>query len=328
MSATVEETTVGHAVTLAPTPNDRPAWLAIRRRGIGGSDAAAICGQDPYRSALEVWLDKTGALPDDDRDSEAAAWGRILEGVVAYEVQARTGVVLSEVHSVLQHPDLPWQLANVDRVATDDIGTGIYEGKTAGVFAADGWNDGGVPDKYLLQGMHYLSVTGLPWLLFGALIGGQRLEVRRVERDDELIAHLTTLEAEFWGLVEAGTPPAPDGSAACTDLLAHLWDVTPGAVRTLDPADVLPLIEARAEAAAVEKAAKAAKAEAENRLKALIEDAEEAVDPDGRRLFTWKTQSRTGLDLEAAERVHAELHAPRQIATTTFRVLRIPKGKK
>lgn len=319
--------TIGDAIPVAPVTDDRAAWLATRRLGIGGSDAAAICGQDPWRSPLEVWLDKTGQLPDDDRDSEPAQWGRILEPVVADEVARRTGVELVEVASTLAHPDRQWMLANVDRAAYDGGEVGVYEGKTGGQFTASDWADDQVPDRYLLQGMHYLAVTGLPWLLFGVLIGGQRLEIRRVARDQGLIEHLVRIEHDFWQLVEDGTPPPPDGSRACTELLAHMWDVTPGKVVTLDRSEVAPLIEQRTTAAAAEKAAKAAKAEAENRLKALIADAEEAIDPDGRRLFTWKAQTRTGFDTAAALAAHPDLLTPYQ-TTTSFRVLRTatPKG--
>lgn len=34
-------------------------WLRYRKKGIGGSDAGAICGVNKYRSAVSVFLDKT-----------------------------------------------------------------------------------------------------------------------------------------------------------------------------------------------------------------------------------------------------------------------------
>ena len=35
-------------------------WLALRRTGIGGSDAGAIMGVSPYKGAFSVWADKHG----------------------------------------------------------------------------------------------------------------------------------------------------------------------------------------------------------------------------------------------------------------------------
>ena len=57
----------GQARCLASTVGlDRQAWLAIRQRGIGSSDAAAAVGLSPYKSPLTLWLERTGRqLPED-----------------------------------------------------------------------------------------------------------------------------------------------------------------------------------------------------------------------------------------------------------------------
>jgi putative phage-type endonuclease len=268
---------------------DREAWLAERRKGIGGSDAAAIAGLDRYRSPYQVWLDKTGLAPDDGKAGEAAEWGNRLEPIVAEVVTERTGIVLADPPGPYQHPDHPFMLGNVDRLAVHpDRGEGIYEGKTVGVWSADEWDDDGVPDRYVLQGQHYLAVTGLPWVLYGCLIGGQKLVTRWVERDDELIGQLTEIEAEFWERVETKTPPPVDGTQATTDLLSRLYAVQAGKVVTVDPKAVEELVVVRDAAKAAEKEAKEAAAEVDNRLRLMIADAEVAVDGDGRVVFTNK----------------------------------------
>ena len=66
----------------------RDAWLAVRKGGIGSSDAAAAVGLNPYKSQLELWMEKTGRdalLPKlDPQDEESPAyWGNILEPIVA-----------------------------------------------------------------------------------------------------------------------------------------------------------------------------------------------------------------------------------------------------
>lgn len=267
----------------------RDEWLAERRKGIGGSDAAAIAGLDRYRSPYQVWLDKTGLSPDNGKAGEAAEWGQILEPIVAQVVSERTGIVLADPPGSYQHPDHPFMLGNVDRLAAHaERGDGIYEGKTVGVWTAAEWDDDGVPDRYVLQGQHYLAVTGLPWVLYGCLIGGQRLVTRWVERDDVLIDQLVEIEAEFWQRVETKTPPPVDGSQATTELLGHLYQVQAGKVVTIDPKAVEELVVVRDAAKAAEKEAKEAAAEIDNRLRLLIEDAEVAVDGEGRVLFTNK----------------------------------------
>ncbi len=75
---------------------DRNQWLAVRKRGIGSSDAAAAVGLNPYKSQLELWMEKTGRdadLPkiDLDDDSTPTYWGSLLEHIVAAQYTRRTG---------------------------------------------------------------------------------------------------------------------------------------------------------------------------------------------------------------------------------------------
>ena len=96
----------------------REDWLAVRKGGIGSSDAAAAVGLNPYKSQLELWLEKTGrdgSLPKlDPHDEESPAyWGNILEPIVAAHYTKRSGYRVRRINAVLQHPnpDLPWMLA-------------------------------------------------------------------------------------------------------------------------------------------------------------------------------------------------------------------------
>lgn len=287
-------------------------WLYLRRHGIGGSDAAAIAGLDKYRSPFAVFLDKLGALEDEDDETEAARWGKLLEAPVRDETAHRTGHTIAPVNLLLCHETRTWQRANLDGLGLE-VEAGlpfVYEGKTAGHYVADEWADDQVPDGYVLQGMHYLAVTGLRRLIFGVLLAGQRLAVRVVERDDELIEHLVTIEAEFWHRVQHRIPPEPDGSASCTDLLNHLWDVKPGAILTLSDIaaeTALDLLAERAEASAALAEAKDRKDSATNRLRYLAGAHEQVTDPEGHTLYTWKGSKPRRLDVKALRADHPDL---------------------
>lgn len=70
------------------TELSRADWLEVRRTGIGGSDAAAAVGLNPYKSQLELWLEKTGRdaelpKPDPNDTTEPIYWGTLLEPIVA-----------------------------------------------------------------------------------------------------------------------------------------------------------------------------------------------------------------------------------------------------
>ena len=146
----------------------REEWLTVRKQGIGSSDAAAAVGLNPYKSQLELWLEKTGrdtSLPKlDPQDEDCPAyWGNILEPIVATHYSRRSGHRVRRINAVLQHPDpkLAWMLANIDREVIGAPEVQILECKTAGINGARLWKEG-VPEYVQLQVMHQLAVTGKP----------------------------------------------------------------------------------------------------------------------------------------------------------------------
>lgn len=207
----------------------RDDWLEVRKTGIGSSDAAAAVGLNPYQSQLELWLVKTGrdgGLPKvDPHDEESPMyWGNILEPIVAAHYTRRTGNRVRKINAVLQHPDSDkaWMLANIDR---EVIGVGevqILECKTAGINGARLWKEG-VPEYVQLQVHHQLAVTGKQAADVAVLLGGQHLEIHRIERDEVLIRNLVQLEREFWHFVETDTPPPADGSESADLALRCLY---------------------------------------------------------------------------------------------------------
>lgn len=206
---------------------DREQWLAVRRKGIGSSDAAAAVGLNPYKSQLELWMEKTGrddwsAGIDPNDDSSPAYWGTLLEPIVAAHYTKKTGNRVRRVNAVLAHPDYPWMLANLDREVVGAPDVQILECKTAGLNGARLWRDG-VPEYVQLQVLHQLAVTGKQAADVAVLICGQELRIHRIERDETMIAQLVRLEEEFWRLVtEEITPPA-DGSESAERALQKLF---------------------------------------------------------------------------------------------------------
>ncbi|MGD7189974.1 YqaJ viral recombinase family protein [Ralstonia pseudosolanacearum] len=216
----------------------RKDWLEVRKSGIGGSDAAAAVGLSPYQSQLELWLTKTSRdanlpKPDPDDTTEPVYWGTILEPIVAASYTKQTGNRIRRVNAVLQHPTIPWMLANVDREVVGNREIQLLEVKTAGEFGARLWRDG-VPEHVVCQVQHQLAVTGKQAADVAVLLCGQKLDVHRIERDDALIARLIELEAAFWRYVETDTPPPADGSESADRALRCLY---PGAGGTVDFTD-------------------------------------------------------------------------------------------
>lgn len=216
----------------------RDDWLSVRRTGIGGSDAAATVGLNPYTSALELWMEKTGradGLPHADPNDTTSPtyWGTLLEPIVAASYTKQTGNRVRRVNAVLRHPTIPWMLANLDREIVGVPDVQILECKTAGEFGSRLWRDG-VPEYVQIQVQHQLAVTGKQAAHVAVLLCGQALEVHRIERDDALIGRLIELEARFWRFVESDTPPPADGSESADRALRHLY---PGNGGTVDFSD-------------------------------------------------------------------------------------------
>ena len=204
---------------------DREQWLEVRKGGIGSSDAAAAVGLNPYKSQLELWLEKTGRVDTSAEHhgmDDPRFWGTLLEPYVAVAYQQMTSRKVRKLNAVLQHPTLPLMLANIDREVLGCPDVQILECKTAGEFGSRLWKDG-VPEYVQLQVQHQLAVTGKAAADVAVLICGQKLEIHRIERDDEIIARLMVLESHFWGHVESDRPPPANGSESAARALRHLY---------------------------------------------------------------------------------------------------------
>ncbi|WP_273682524.1 YqaJ viral recombinase family protein [Vreelandella aquamarina] len=216
---------------------DRQAWLSIRQSGIGSSDAAAAVGLHPYKSQLELWMDKTGRQsgnvePTQEQQLNSPLhWGQILEPIVAEHYARHTGHRVQRVNAILQHVEHPWMLANLDREIVGSEEVQILECKTAGIYGAKLWKEG-VPEYVQLQVMHQLAVTGQQAADVAVLLGGHELQIHRIERDEAMIEQLIALERQFWDYVEKDTPPSADGSDSADQALRALFPSDDG--ETLD----------------------------------------------------------------------------------------------
>lgn len=206
---------------------DRDEWLTVRKQGIGSSDAASAVGLNPYKSQLELWMEKTGrdaGVPKIDPKDQSSPmyWGTLLESIVAAHYTMRSGHKVRRINAVLQHPNEPWMLANLDREVMGAPDVQILECKTAGINGARLWKEG-VPEYVQLQVHHQLAVTGKQAADIAVLICGQDLQIHRVERDEGMISRLVELEREFWRYVETDTAPPADGSDSADVALRCLY---------------------------------------------------------------------------------------------------------
>ena len=290
---------------------NREQWLAVRKGGIGSSDAASAVGLNPYKSQLELWMEKTGrgaGLPKVDPKDQSSPmyWGNLLESIVAAHYTMRSGHKVRRINAVLQHPTEPWMLANLDREVIGTPEVQILECKTAGINGARLWKDG-VPEYIQLQVMHQLAVTGKQTADVAVLIGGQDLQIHRIVRDDAMIARLIELERQFWHYVETDTAPPADGSDSADVALRCLYPKDSGT--TLDLSQDLVMSAAFSDLLAVRETLNSQlllEGQLKQRIQQRMGDASKAVFETGD--VTWKrSKDGTGLDVATLLKDQPEL---------------------
>lgn len=203
---------------------DHDAWLEARSHYIGGSDAAAVLGLNPYKSNLELWQEKTGlVVPEDISEKPYVKYGHAAEGYLRemfaldfpeYEVTyAKNNIWLNDA--------VPFAHASLDGWLMDQGGRrGILEIKTTNILRSmqkETWNRR-IPDNYYVQVLHYLMVTEFDFAILKAQLkyefpGGdimlqtRHYKIERSEVEDD-ISYLARNEADFWRNVQAKKKPA------------------------------------------------------------------------------------------------------------------------
>lgn len=188
-----------------------------RSKGIGGSDAAAAIGISPWKTPVQLWQEKLGLTEpaNDDEFNERLFWGIRLEPIIAEVWAERMGWRIESAGEPFRDPELPFMVANPDRLILDRP-AGLEVKNSSEFMAArraehlNRWGEDGsdeIPLYYLTQAAHYMRVCDLPEWYFAVLIGGNELRTYRVERDEEQERTLIELESRFWECVERQIPP-------------------------------------------------------------------------------------------------------------------------
>lgn len=200
------------------------AQLLARQSGIGASEIAAVCGLDPSKAPIDVWLLKTGRAESDE--SEQASIGHLLEPVIADLYAQRAGVQLAPCDTRVG--PCSWEIATPDRhIVGTDRGVEI---KVVGARMAWHWADG-VPDYVRCQCQWQMHVLGWSAIVVVALVGGTDFQIHEVPRDQEWIDLMRTVARDFWALVESDTPPEVDGSDGWRGFIKRMFPESNGSLR-------------------------------------------------------------------------------------------------
>lgn len=195
----------------------------IRKTGIGGSEVAAVLGVCPYKTAHDVWLEKTGRKePEDLSKKPKIQLGIILEAPLAKKYAKQNKCQIKRLKQTLRHPKYPWLIGSPDGIFI--IGNKILEIKTA-TYPGKLWGASGtdiIPMNYILQVQHYMNVIGAvneciinESDIYACIFGGKNekeddvFRTYTIKRDNEIIDYMVSKIDTFWNYnVKKDMPPA------------------------------------------------------------------------------------------------------------------------
>ncbi len=213
-------------------PQNHDEWLKLRLQGIGGSEAAAVIGQSPWCSNVELWKRKTGRITAPDiSNNSAVQYGHdaepLLRGLFALDFAHKYKTEYLSEFDMVYHPKHPFIFATLDGRLTElDTGRkGVLEIKTTSILRSmqkeNWWKDGKpcIPDQYFCQVLHQLLSTGWDFAVLHAQLkyeyGDNPEDVRTerrtytIERSDHIddLNYLLEEEIKFWGYVQRDEMP-------------------------------------------------------------------------------------------------------------------------
>jgi putative phage-type endonuclease len=301
---------------------DRDVWLAARKLGIGGSDAAAALALSPWKTPLALYQEKRGEVePDDLSDNEFVQWGIILEDVVARHYARKTGRKVRRVNRILKSKAHPFMLCNLDRDIVKSEGG--LECKTADARVGERWGEEGtddVPVPYLIQCHHNIYVADLAWMDLAVLIGGNDFRTYRIPRRDDIIAGLIEKETAFWARVQTEDPPEPIN----VDDVKRRFRTSTAVTREADEETVTALADYVA-AKALAKRNEEIIERLYMKIGQFLGNAD-TLTHNGKPLLTWKSQNGTRFNGTEHKAFKPDCHLE-FTETTSMRVMRV-KGEK
>lgn len=293
-----------------------------RKTGIGGSDAAAVCGLSRFKTPFQLYLDKIDDDPNhnnDDEGNERMHFGNVLEDIIAKEYSHRSGNEVYIADQMFRHKDYPWMIANVDRLIFDK--KAILECKTAGAYSIKSWGESYTDDfpvEYLLQCAHYAIVLDVEFVDLAVLIGGNHFRIYTYKRNDALEIKLIEKEKQFWhNHVLSQIPPEPIFSEEAAKVWSHsINEVITANQEIKEKINELALLKNDISKLMNKKD------EAELFIKSILREKEGLADEYGKLLLTWKNQQAKRFDVKSFQRTHPNLYEE-FLRVSSSRVLRL-----
>ena len=302
---------------------NKEEWLALRRKlGIGGSDAGAVVGLNPYKSSYTLWAEKIGKVPEFEGNLTTEV-GSYLEEFVAKLFERETGKKVRRKNRILVNTDYPWAFADVDRLVVGE--KSLLEIKTTNSLPnMRRFKKGEYPESWYCQTMHYLAVSGLEKAYLAVLIGCRDFMIFVIERDDDEIAALMNAERDFVeNNVKKNIPPTTDGTDSTSKTISILFPESNGETVNLFgyEADLKSYMTYTSLIKDIERQ----RDEVANRVKAFLGEAGRGESDNYRVSYT--TTSKSTFDSKRFASEHPDIDLSEYYKHSTYRTFKVTETK-
>lgn len=204
----------GRTTVVNLTVTDETHWRELRAKHVGASEVSALFSLSPWITRWQLYMLKTGQLPD-VFESAAMTQGRHFEPAVAAYAQEKFGIQLRKVRRYLSSDEVTGMGASLDY---EEFGEGsLIPTELKFSLYGSGWDWEGdelteAPDYYMMQVQHQLAC--MPTAPHGQLIAFTGGDLKRmiIPRSERLIMAIKAAVYQFWADVAAGKEPPVDFS--------------------------------------------------------------------------------------------------------------------
>jgi putative phage-type endonuclease len=273
---------------------------ALRNSGMTGSDASVAMGANSFEnSTTRVGVKRGEITPENISAKESVTWGLAHEETVAKQFAKRMGFKIQMLNRTFRSKEWPIAHGHLDAKIVGK--PWLLEVKTTSEYNNKSWGKEfteEIPPAYYYQILHYLYISGYEKAYCAVLIGGNKMRIYEIKRNEERIEELIAAEKKFWYdyVIGGETPPPQSSEEALLQFPAGIED-TPLLANPMT-------IQLHAAVKQLDEEIKEKKFERERMATELMAHMKAhtlLVTASGDNLVTWKNSTRRNKDNKAIE---------------------------
>ncbi len=305
----------------------------LRKNGIGGSDVAAICNANPYKSAYDVWLEKTSDDLIDSPTNINMQIGNALESLVADAYlndrntgqipHAYPGITLCETPTIYS-TDYPYLFGNLDRlIQREGFSDNVLEVKVAVSYGSQKQWKQGIPHYHLYQIAYYRWLTKVEYVDVAVLCMGEKSpRYYRYKEDPCFEQEIIQTLISFWN--DYILPKKAPDDNKCAPIIEKSSVIEKNCV--IDE-EITASIEQYYNAKAMKKYYTDIEADLKTSILSFMGDAQTLVDTSGKKIASHTMQTRSQFDTSTFKKENPDIYTKYCKKSESIDILKLYTGK-